>query len=88
MPPLPTLLPFFFHWYDGDVPPLVGVAVKVTDEPEQMVEPGFAAMLTDGVLLPTFMVMLLLVAVVTARQVALLVIVQDITSLLFRLLSV
>jgi len=28
------------------VPPLVGVAVKVTDVPEQMVVPGLAAMLT------------------------------------------
>ena len=27
------LFPFTFHWYDGEVPPLVGVAVKVTDVP-------------------------------------------------------
>jgi hypothetical protein len=31
------------------VPPLVGVAVKVTDVPAQIVVPGLAAMLTDGV---------------------------------------
>ena len=31
----------------GD-PPLVGVAVKVTFVPEQIVLPGAAAMLTDG----------------------------------------
>ena len=34
--PVPTLLPFTFHWYEG-VPPLVGVAVKVIFEPEQIV---------------------------------------------------
>src|SRR5579863_3232526 len=43
----PTLLPFFFHWYAGDVPPLIGVAVKVTDAFTQFVVPGLAAMLTD-----------------------------------------
>ena len=31
------------------MPPLVGVAVKVTFVPEQIVLPGAAAMLTDGV---------------------------------------
>ena len=34
-----TVVPFTRHWYAGDVPPLVGVAVKVTDVPEQT---GFA----------------------------------------------
>ena len=29
---LPTLLPFFFHWYTGVEPPFTGVAVKVTGE--------------------------------------------------------
>jgi hypothetical protein len=34
----PTIsLPFSFHWYDGDVPPLVGVAVNVTLVPAQIV---------------------------------------------------
>jgi len=33
----PTFVPFFFHWYTGAVPPLVGVAVKVTEVPEQIV---------------------------------------------------
>ena len=32
---VPTFVPFNFHWYAGVVPPLVGVAVKVTVEPEQ-----------------------------------------------------
>ncbi len=27
------LYPFFFHWYAGEVPPLTGVAVKVTVVP-------------------------------------------------------
>ena len=29
----PAFVPFTFHWYVGLVPPLVGVAVKVTDVP-------------------------------------------------------
>jgi hypothetical protein len=34
----PTIsLPFSFHWYDGAVPPLVGVAVNVTLVPAQIV---------------------------------------------------
>ena len=32
---VPTLPPFTFHWNDGVVPPLTGVAVKVTDVLEQ-----------------------------------------------------
>ncbi len=36
---VPTLTPLTFHWYAGVVPPLVGVAVKVTDDPLQT---GFA----------------------------------------------
>ena len=30
-----TLVPFSFHWYVGVAPPLVGVAVKVTEVPAQ-----------------------------------------------------
>jgi hypothetical protein len=44
----PTLAPFSFHWYTGVAPPLVGVAVKVTLVPAQMVV-AEAAMLTEGV---------------------------------------
>src|ERR671912_310619 len=33
---VPASTPFTCHWYDGLVPPLVGVAVKVTDVPSQM----------------------------------------------------
>ena len=32
---MPVFIPFTFHWYDGDVPPLTGIAVKVTDDPGQ-----------------------------------------------------
>ena len=35
----PWFTPFTFHWYAGVAPPLVGVAVKVTDVPAQT---GFA----------------------------------------------
>ena len=34
---VPTLFPFTFHWYEGVVPPFVGVAVKVTEVPKQIV---------------------------------------------------
>ena len=47
------------------MPPLVGVAVKVTFVPVQIVLPGVAAMLTDGATLPvTAMVIAFAVAVV------------------------
>jgi hypothetical protein len=39
-------MPPFFHWYVGDDPPLVGVAVKVTEVPAQIAPEGTAAMLT------------------------------------------
>jgi hypothetical protein len=39
-------VPFFFHWYVGVVPPLMGVVVKVTDVPAQIAPDGEAAMLT------------------------------------------
>ena len=46
---VPTLTPFFNHWYAGVVPPLVAVAVKVTLVPAQMVVPGLATTATLGV---------------------------------------
>ena len=33
------MIPPFFHWYNGDVPPFEGVAVNVTEVPAQT---GFA----------------------------------------------
>ena len=44
--PIPELLPFTCHWNDGLPPPLVGVAVNVTDVPVQTAPEGLAAMLT------------------------------------------
>ena len=38
--PVPALLPFNFHWYVGEFPPLPGVAVKVTLAPEHTVVCG------------------------------------------------
>lgn len=38
--------PFTYHWYDG-LPPFVGVAVKVTDVPGQILL-ALAATLTEG----------------------------------------
>jgi hypothetical protein len=40
-------VPFKYHWYCGKVPPLVGVAVKVTAVPEQ-IGLAEATMLTEG----------------------------------------
>ena len=54
---VPALFPFSFHWYDG-VPPFVGVAIKVTLVPEQIVLPGFAAMLTDGATEPVIVIVI------------------------------
>jgi len=69
---VPTLTPFTFHWYDGLVPPCVGVAVKVTDVPGQMGVAGSATMETAGVNTGfTTMLTGLLVAVEGDAQVAL-----------------
>ena len=62
------------------MPPLVGVAVKVTFVPVQIVFPGAAAMLTDGMIEVTVIVISLDVAVVGLAQVALLVITHVILS--------
>lgn len=48
----PTFTPFFFHWYDGVVPPLAGVAVNVTGLPEQAEADGDAAIDTPTAVLP------------------------------------
>ena len=62
---VPTLAPFNFHWNVGVVPPLIGVAVKVTLVPEQIVE-ALALMLTLAgklALTVTIVVLKLLMAV-------------------------
>ena len=45
---VPALLPLTFHWYTGVVPPLTGVAVKLTVVPAQIVVAS-ATMLTEEV---------------------------------------
>ena len=45
---VPALAPLTFHWYTGVEPPLLGVAVKVTDWPVQIVVVD-AAMTSAGV---------------------------------------
>ena len=66
----------------GEAPPLVGVAVKVTLAPAQIVcDPLVIAILTDGVRVAfTVMLILLLVAAAGLAQVALLVITHVTTS--------
>jgi hypothetical protein len=43
---VPTLIPFFFHWYVGEEPPFVGTAVNVTLVPAQIEPTGFAEIAT------------------------------------------
>jgi hypothetical protein len=63
--------PFFFHWYAGVVPPLVGVAVAAKVPPEQIVV-VVLEIATDGVTeVETVTVMPLLVAFVGLAQFAL-----------------
>jgi len=45
---IPTLLPFFFHWYSGFKPPVLGVAVKVTLVPVVMIDDGDTLTATVG----------------------------------------
>ena len=76
------MLPFTFHWYVGVVPPLVGVAVKVTEVPAQT---GLAEAETEtltGRLGFTVMVRVLEVAGLPVGQVALEVSTQVTRSLL------
>ena len=69
------------------MPPLDGVAVKVTLVPEQIAPEGFAAILTVGVTeLPTVIVIVFEVAVTGLAQVALEVMIQTIVLPLVRVL--
>ena len=43
------LVPFRYHWYAGDAPPLTGVGVNVTVEPEHTGPTGEAEIVTVGV---------------------------------------
>jgi hypothetical protein len=58
----PTLPPFSFHWYVGEEPPFVGVAVNVTSLPWQT---GFAE---GAIVIPTATIEL--TVIVTAFEVA------------------
>lgn len=45
---VPTFTPFTCHWYEGLAPAFVGVAVKVTLVPAQILLPGLAEIKTEG----------------------------------------
>jgi hypothetical protein len=79
---LPTLAPFSNHWYAGEDPPLVGVAVKVTLDPEQMVDAEAAILTLTGKFGSTVIVSRLEVAGLPAIHDALEVNTQETTSLL------
>src|SRR6478735_8131430 len=64
---VPLSTPLTCHWYDGLAPPLVGVAVKVTDVPSQMVVVD-ADILTSGSTLLELIVISLLVTVGLVTQ--------------------
>jgi hypothetical protein len=73
------------HEYEGALPPLVGVAVKVTGVPAQIAPAGSAAISTAGNRIGIIdIVIALLVAVVGLTHVALLVSIQVTMSLLFK----
>jgi hypothetical protein len=46
---VPVLMPFFFHWYEGVVPPFTGDAVNTAFVPWQIALDGLAAIVTEGV---------------------------------------
>ena len=69
VPPAPAFTPFTCHWYVGVVPPFVGVAVNVTDDPAHIAPTGLATTLTEGTTVGfTVIVIPVLVAVVGAAQ--------------------
>ena len=76
---VPAFTPLICHWYEGLVPPLVGVAVNVTDVPLQ-IEVVLAAMTTEGSTLVEVIVTGLLVAVGLEAQARLLVRITVTTS--------
>jgi hypothetical protein len=78
---VPAFVPFSFHWYAGVVPPLVGVAVKVTLVPAHIVVAEAAMLTLTGRFGLTVMVIALDVAGLPVGQVALEVNIQVTTSL-------
>ena len=85
---VPTLAPFFFHWYMGVAPPLVITEEKLTGVPAQIVLPDAATEMEGINSGLTIIVMLLLVAVAGTAQVANGVSTQEMISPLFKVLSV
>src|SRR6478736_707892 len=84
---VPLSTPLTCHWYDGLLPPLVGVAVNVTEVPLQ-IDVVLAAILTLGSTLVDVMVTGLLVAVGVDAQARLLVIITVTTSPSFNVVVV
>lgn len=79
---VPTLMPFTFHWYAGEPPPLVAVAVNITCVPVHIV-PADALMLIAGATAGVMVIVILLeVAVVVVAHAALVVSTQVTWSLL------
>ena len=52
------MMPFTFHWYNGVVPPFIGVAVNVTEVPLHMgLDVAFIATLTGELLFSTIVIL-------------------------------
>ena len=68
---VPVFTPFTCHWYAGDEPPLLGVAVKVTFVPAQIVELDAAMLTLTGKFGFTVIVIFPLVAGFPVAQIAL-----------------
>jgi hypothetical protein len=72
----PSLTPLIFHWKLGELPPLTGVAVKVTSSPEQIGFEDAEILILTGRLGLTVIVMVFDVAGLPLIQLALEVITQ------------
>ena len=84
---VPASTPLTCHWKEGLAPPLVGLAVKVTEAPSQIVVVD-AVMLTSGSTLDELMVISLLSAVGVDTQARSLVMITVTTSPSFKLFVV
>jgi hypothetical protein len=58
-------VPFFIHWYVGNAPPLLGVAMNVTLDPEQIATEGFDVI---SILATTFDVTLMVIELDVAGE--------------------
>ena len=84
--PLVALLPFTNHCRVG-LPPLTGLAVKVTNAPTHMGPDGSAVIVTEGVTIAVTVMEMVLVAVLEEAQVAFEVITTSTWSPLFNMLE-